>query len=195
MKIHEIFKVNMVLDPYSQKSIEQHIQTYKATNWKIFYKDDRYTLIESSPDILGRIYYIPFISSENNTISQFENIVGEFMEPSGYVEFLRNRILTATDSKKIYTCSTNVYTPHIRLSDKLRGTGLAMMLYKHYINNGYSLVTNNHTNAAASLWNKLGYVLFKLPSRNQTKLQPCEINDSSTVFKCILGNGVTISTL
>lgn len=195
MVLNELFKINMDLVPYSQSSVVSHILSYKTKVWKIFSKTDKFTLIESAPDILGRIYYIPFISSLQPTIPEFANIVGENMEPAGYVEFHRNRILSSSDSKKTYECKTEVFTPHIRLSDKLRGTGLAIQLYKHYIDNGKSLVTTNHTAAAVSLWNKIGFVTFRLPQKSQTKLQPCELDDSATVYKCILGKGRVISTL
>jgi hypothetical protein len=195
MVITELFKINMDLVPYSHPSVVSHILSYKTKSWKIFSKTDKFTLIESAPDILGRIYYIPFVSSLEPTMSEFVSIVGENMEPAGYVEFHRNRILSSSDSRKTYVCKTEVFTPHIRLSNKLRGTGLAVQLYKYYIDNGKSLVTTNHTAAAVSLWNKIGFATFKLPQKSQTKLQPCELDDSATVYKCILGKGRAISTL
>jgi hypothetical protein len=195
MRLDEIFKINMDLVPYSQDMVTTHISNYKVSHWDVFYRTDDVIIIESKPDILGRIYYIPFVKSLSPTIDKFKDIVGDNMEPSGYVEFHRQRILMASDSKKTYECKTEVYTPHIRLSDKLRGIGIAKILYAHYIDHGKSLVTNNHTSAAASLWEKLGYITFKLPIKSQTKLQACEIDDPSTVFKCIFGKGRTLDKL
>lgn len=151
MRLDEIFKINMDLVPYSQDMVTAHISNYKVSHWALFYRTNDVVIIESKPDILGRIYYIPFIKSLSPTIDKFKDIVGDSMEPSGYVEFHRQRILITPDSKKTYECKTEVYTPHIRLSNKLRGIGIAKILYTYYIDDGKSLVTNNHTSAAASL--------------------------------------------
>jgi hypothetical protein len=91
-----------------------------------------------------------------------------------------------------------LFTPHTSFRKNLRGLGYAPAIYASYLNRGASFVTDEQTEGAEKLWDKLASQGFKLiyvehgldeNSKWVNRIVPSNTSKHLTL-KCLLGKGV-----
>lgn len=98
---------------------------------------------------------------------------------------------------KMVRKSSKLFTPHASFHKVLQGLGYASAIYKAYLSRGASFVTDEHTEAASGLWDKLASQGFKIVYVERYVVKGGgwanrivgDNSDRRLTVKCLLGKG------